>query len=750
MDQARFVRFSSSHNLDQVPAGDTFTATWRMRNTGSTTWTQDYRVVHIHANQGSTLMTDQANYALTAVANKEIVPPGEEVEITLEMTAPAPRSRRYFTDWRLQNPDGRLFGQIMWLRVVTVKPPRPEPPAGFLRSDSEFVADHTVPDGTSFEEGESFLKQWVVRNTGQRKWNSAYRLVFVSGDREMAGASTFTVPEADPGDEVVLSINMVAPPAREQAYVSTWRLHDDRNIPFGHNFWVKIFSTLKEEGFGIKLYSQNDPRWQHRILGQGPQTFGEFGCLITCFSMMLSGFGEDLNPLELNQRVLQLPAGRGFSGSEIFFAAPAYAIDHVKYYGNWKPRPDTGAAFARLDTILIASIDQALARKRAVMVQVDTDPIDPYTPQSEQHWVLVLARQGNDYLVADPINGQQVSLLNKYGRQSRPQDPEEALKDAIKSALFYASTEVSDGAAEPDEGDEDGMTNIGGELKYSGPAWSFGRCLKGVHDRANRHPQPADYAVVNGRFESVKVQSGITVPELQGYRVPFFLCRLFESWNGRHVPVEQFVNTVSNDIERLVNAGVEYFEFHNEPNLTHEGWQAHGIRGSWRNGAEFAAYFRRGRKLLQRRFPGIKVGFPGLSPGPSQSYQMGHDRGFRLNHIEFLDGAVSGVEAADFVGVHAYYLNMEEVRQAAEQVKWYRRRYPDKLLFVTEFSNPAPFNQVSAREKGRQAAEFYRLCNDIPGVGAAYYFIVSGSGWDDQALRRNADGRSTGIADAIF
>ncbi len=51
---------------------------------------------------------------------------------------------------------------------------------------------------------------------------------------------------------------------------------------------------------------------------------------------------------------------------------------------------------------------------------------------------------------------------------------------------------------------------------------------------------------------------------------------------------------------------------------------------------------------------------------------------------------------------------------------------------------------------GKQAKEFYRLCNEIPGVGAAYYFIVSGSGWDHQALRRDADGRSLGMVETMF
>jgi hypothetical protein len=165
----------------------------------------------------------------------------------------------------------------------------------------------------------------------------------------------------------------------------------------------------------------------------------------------------------------------------------------------------------------------------------------------------------------------------------------------------------------------------------------------------NGDPKPADHAIARGQFDSIKVQSGVTVPGMKGYNARFYLCRPFQSWNGRHIPAQDFVNAVAADIAPLAAAGVEYFEFQNEPNLTHEGLSAHGVVGSWRDGSEFARYFIEGRKLLRQRFPGINVGFPGLSPGPDAPYQFGHDRGFRTNHREFLDGAVVTIrEAKEF------------------------------------------------------------------------------------------------------
>lgn len=766
MNSATYVNFSSDANLDLVPAGSTFKAVWTVRNSGSTVWGPGYTVTHIHAEKGSQLMAGKAEYALAEVASKATVNPGENVDITLEMTAPAVPSRRYFTDWQLKDAQGNLFGDIIWLRLVTTAPlPKEEskpvetaPAAG--ANNSKYIDDHSIPDGTPVEEGKSFLKQWVVRNTGDLAWTSAYRLVWVGGESRMAGQMSHTVPEAQPGEEVVLAVPMIAPPARNEAYTSSWRLHDDQNQAFGDTFWVKIQATANVDGFGIKPFSQNDLRWKSHKLGHGQRTMGEFGCLLSCMAMMLTGFGEDYTPLSLNNVLLNRQGQQGFDASNVYFLAPAYLIDHVKFYDNWKPLPETGATFAKHDPHLLSRIDQEIAAGQAVILQVDTDPTDPYTFGSEQHWVFALAKQGNDYLVLDPTDGRPVSLLARYGYPGRNQPSEAALREAIKSALIYRSTKVQikrAGTQLPQAQEvleSDSVSNIGrpeAELQYTGPAWEFGRMLIGVHDRANRHPLQADWDMARGKFETVKVMSGVSVEEMNNYGAKFYMCRLFESWNGRHVPVPDFVNTVANDIERLVNAGVTYFEFHNEPNLTHEGLRYKGVQGSWSNGAEFGQYFMEGRKLLRQRFPGIKVGFPGLSPGADAEYQFGHDRGFRMNDTDFIRQAQAAVNAADFLCVHAYYINMEEVEsEAMALVKKYRRLFPDKLIFVTEFSNPDPGHNVAAADKGKQAKRFYELCRQVPGIGAAYYFIISGSGWDHQALRRDADGRSLGVIEHMF
>lgn len=436
MNNAKYVSFASNIDLNQTPAGKAFTTTWRVRNNGDTTWGPGYKVVHIHANTGSTLMTTKSSYDLAQVASSATVAPNQEVDITLNMTAPGQKDRRYFTDWQLRDPQGRLFGEVIWLRLVTVAPPVDN--NNLWLSDCKFVEDHTIPDNSQIEAGTSFVKQWVVRNTGQRKWNNAYRLVFVAGDTGLTGTFSYPVAEANAGEEVVISVPMVAPAPRATAYSSSWRVYDDRNTPFGDPLWVKFFSTAKQDGFAFTPYSQNDNRWRNNVLGRGPRTIGQFGCLLTCYTMMLTSFGESVTPWDVNTRFLQLPSSQGFNGSDVFFIAPQGGFNHVTYIGNFKPFADTGATWATYDPNLLSRIDEGLNNARGVIIQVDMDPGDPYDLGTEQHWVYVISRQGNDYLVLDPANGQAISLMGRYGRPN-PNHPKDALHQAIKSVLFYSS-----------------------------------------------------------------------------------------------------------------------------------------------------------------------------------------------------------------------------------------------------------------------------------------------------------------------
>ncbi|MGW8251159.1 MAG: NBR1-Ig-like domain-containing protein [Anaerolineales bacterium] len=95
----------------------------------------------------------------------------------------------------------------------------------------EFVADITVPDGTIFKPGETFVKTWRLENTGTSTWSSGHALVFISGEQMGAPASvplSITVPPGETGD---VSVSLTAPNS-PGSYFSFWMLRG----PAGNNF----------------------------------------------------------------------------------------------------------------------------------------------------------------------------------------------------------------------------------------------------------------------------------------------------------------------------------------------------------------------------------------------------------------------------------------------------------------------------------------------------------------------------------
>ncbi len=113
----------------------------------------------------------------------------------------------------------------------------PPAPAGCF-NDLAFVADVTVPDGTSFAPGEHFTKTWRVQNIGTCPWTADYRFVFYQGDR-MSGPDSIPAPAAAPGAQVEISVNLTAPTA-DGTYRSWWVMVDPTGKAFGQTPYVEI------------------------------------------------------------------------------------------------------------------------------------------------------------------------------------------------------------------------------------------------------------------------------------------------------------------------------------------------------------------------------------------------------------------------------------------------------------------------------------------------------------------------------
>ena len=95
-----------------------------------------------------------------------------------------------------------------------------------------FVADVTVPDGTLFSPGTSFIKTWRLKNAGSCTWTNAYKLVFYNGE-QMGAPTSINMPKSvAPGITVDLTVNMVAP-AIPGTYRGYWILSNATGVLFG-------------------------------------------------------------------------------------------------------------------------------------------------------------------------------------------------------------------------------------------------------------------------------------------------------------------------------------------------------------------------------------------------------------------------------------------------------------------------------------------------------------------------------------
>ncbi len=122
-DRASFVSDVTIPDNTVVTPGQSFVKTWRLRNTGTCTWTTDYALVFAHG--------DRLNGALS-VPLPNTVSPNSTVDLSVTLTAPA-GAGTYTGRWQLRSTDGTLFGLgehangTFLVRIVIAATPTPPP-----------------------------------------------------------------------------------------------------------------------------------------------------------------------------------------------------------------------------------------------------------------------------------------------------------------------------------------------------------------------------------------------------------------------------------------------------------------------------------------------------------------------------------------------------------------------------------------------------------------------------------------------
>jgi hypothetical protein len=99
-DRAQFVADVTVPDGTRFDPGATFRKTWRLRNIGTCTWTTAYTLVFDSGTQMS---------STASVAFPTTVPPGQTVDVSVDMTAPN-SAGHYIGYWKFKNAAGALFG----------------------------------------------------------------------------------------------------------------------------------------------------------------------------------------------------------------------------------------------------------------------------------------------------------------------------------------------------------------------------------------------------------------------------------------------------------------------------------------------------------------------------------------------------------------------------------------------------------------------------------------------------------------
>jgi len=110
---------------------------------------------------------------------------------------------------------------------------------------ARFVSDVSVEDGIYLNPGQSFVKIWKMRNEGSAAWSEGTRLIFVGGDK-LSSADAIRVPPIEPGAEIDIAVDMIAP-SKPGRYVSYWRLATVDGVRFGQRVWTDVVVSSEEK-----------------------------------------------------------------------------------------------------------------------------------------------------------------------------------------------------------------------------------------------------------------------------------------------------------------------------------------------------------------------------------------------------------------------------------------------------------------------------------------------------------------------
>ena len=401
-------------NPPKIPAGQAFTKGWRIRNSGTCTWTDTYSLDYAGGNNASARMGGQRTFL------QRSVPPGGIVDIYVNMVAPiVPGTYQGF--WQMLSSISYPFGQKIWVGIEVPPPPTSTPKPTQTPSPSiSFTADRTT-----INPGEAVTFSWnvtspyavyfyaqgqpwqdnMVYQQGSRTvyppqsttyelrvvWNGGaveIRQIYITVNPPPPGAPKITQFSVSPSDQITLGACVTLQWAVE-GQVSNVRLQ--RN---GQDIWgnAPVSGTSQDcpSAAGQTVYAieasgaGGTTRQQHAILVNAPPPTDAPTATSTPPPPKIDYFAVDPAQIKLGSCVNLSWSVNGTVNNVQISRDGAIILDGGSLIGSAQDCP---TAPGQVQYLLVASNNAGQSDSRSATVVVEAPP--PANPLANTNWKLL-------------------------------------------------------------------------------------------------------------------------------------------------------------------------------------------------------------------------------------------------------------------------------------------------------------------------------------------------------------------------
>ena len=161
------MAFVADLNLDDknmtappiLQLNQSFSKSWRLRNTGTCAWQPDFAVTYVNGNRDGAQMQGQP------VQMGKVVQPGDTIDLSANLIAPNAYGT-FQAFWKLRDGNGQYFGEVFWvgIQIPNPNPPPPPPPPPANNTPNPTLNPNLRADAAWIKAGQCNTIRWDVDN----------------------------------------------------------------------------------------------------------------------------------------------------------------------------------------------------------------------------------------------------------------------------------------------------------------------------------------------------------------------------------------------------------------------------------------------------------------------------------------------------------------------------------------------------------------------------------------------------------